>query len=226
MEHDFDYQEPRKLGSFFAAAGITLTIGVGLAVIMILHFKKPPAPPPEVIRNPPEVRTIREPAPPPEVIIKEVVREVGREAPALRPLPHVVNIPGRKPWEGIWRPRNAPLPMFRLKQARGTVIGVYAPVSGAVLQLRGGREVGNAVEVAVDDCQFRVHFRLTVIDSTSVSAAGFITDEDWLISLQRANWKVKMMPQQAFEVRRQLEEYIALKGKPVSIGVLHRGLEN
>lgn len=214
---------PGKFRPFTVSAGITLTIGVGLAVMAILYFR----PAKEIVEVEVE-KIIRMPAPPPRVVVKEVIKEVVKEvpSPAPKPLPPpVTQARTPQPWVGIWRPRTSELPMFKLQEAGGTVAGIYASAAGAVLPFKGGKVDGDAIVLVVDDSLFRVHFRLAMKDSQSLSVESWITDEDWLISLARANKKVRTR-QQALAVQRQLAENAKLTRKRASLGTLYRGTDN
>jgi hypothetical protein len=167
-----------------------------------------------------------------------VIKEVIKEVPAPAPTPPMTEVLVRNGWEGIWRPKSQ-LPMFGLKNVGGRVTGVYAAQGGRVLRIQGGAVVGDSVEVVVDDGLFRVRFGLRPIDSESMKVEAWITDDDWLISLSRANKlvnqrsknartgrQVLLQRQRALLVGLQMQANIMLTRKPSSLGVFYRGSEN
>ncbi|MHB1423120.1 MAG: hypothetical protein ACYC3I_07990 [Gemmataceae bacterium] len=221
MDYDDEVviERPRRTWLFLAAVGITLTLGAGMAVGLIALSKIAP-----VKNAPPAVYT---PPSKPEVVIQEIVKEVEviKEVPAVQPAPPPVEAPPSFSWQGIWRRKNAQLPMFRLKEMRGIVGGEYAPDWNTVLSFRGGKVSNNGVEIVVDNNMFRVHFRLAMANSEAVRVTACVTDEDWMISLARAN-KMVRTPQEALIARKIMEENIKLTRKPQDLGLFYRGTEN
>jgi hypothetical protein len=214
MENEVILPQPRKPWLFLVSAFLTVLLGAGFAMAAIVILQ--PAPVME-----PQVRIIREKGEP-EVIIQEVIKEVEvvREVPVLQP-PAEIARPAFT-WNGMWRPKTSELPMFKLHESKGGISGQYAPSWSRVLSFQGGRIVGNAVEIVVDDSLFRVHFRLERIDEMSLNVTAWITDADWLISLERANKKVATR-QEALLVRAQMEANMKMTRKRQDVGVFYRG---
>lgn len=216
--YDDGYEKSRRRITFFMSAGATLVAGLVLAGLALYLLQ----PPPKVVEKP-QVRIIREPAPPPQVVVREVVKEVIKNVP----VPAVLKTPERKPWEGIWKHETGQLPMFQLKASGRSVTGRYAPNRGAVLGIAGGKDMGNGVELLVDDGLFRVKFRLTVAGDNLMNAQAWISDESWLDSLARGNSNRQVRtPEQAEMVIRILHENIKLTKQPQTIGLFVRGTED
>lgn len=222
-EYIVGQEEPRRGGTFGAATLGTLLIGVGLAALVIFHFR---APPPEVIEHPPEIRVVEQPAPPPKVVIREVPVPAPpvvppRVAPAA-PAPAASQlIEPVKAWEGVWRRKEYPLPMFRLMQAGTQVSGTCAPNWQAIVPVRDGSAMGDTLEFTVDDQVFRLHVRMTLVGDDQAKVEQWVTDEDWMASLQRAG-KAARTPQQAILARAILEQNAGKFRKPVTVGIFTR----
>ena len=188
-----DYDEPSpgtgKAGTFIVAA-ITVLLGVGLAVGAIILFRpRPPVvePAPKIIYKE-VVRYEKEPAPPPQIIYKEVEKIV----PAT-PVLEAKNITG----EGVWRHKSGQLPMFKVKVSGKTVTGLYRRNWSRVLPFREGKPTANGVIVIVDDGLFRVHFELKMLNADALTVEAWVTDEDWLTVLARANNQLRTLQQAA-----------------------------
>jgi hypothetical protein len=211
-------------GMFGIAVLATVGIGVALAVPGILRLR---APAPVVIKPPPEVRVVEKPPPPPKVIIK------GVPAPAPAPPPPPVAPPPPPPppeavleakpvRDGVWRGKEHPLPMVQLRLSGESVAGTLAPDWSAVLPFCDGKVAGDAVEVAVDNGVFRTHFRMSLVDDGRAKLEAWVTDEDWMASLARAN-KLARPPRQAVVARRKLEHNARRLRKPKAVGTFLRG---
>ena len=188
MGNEMVGQEPERGGMFTPAAIGTILIGVGLAALGILHLRKPPAPPPVVVERPPKIEVRREPAPTPRVI----TRYVRVEPPAPPPPPPRVEKPiAPSIWDGVWRRRKYALPMLQLKQMGSRVTGVYAPDWSGPLPFGDGKVDGDSVEFTVGDPIFRLHVRISMMRTDTATLQVWITDEDWLASLAKANRRVR-----------------------------------
>jgi hypothetical protein len=210
LEHDYSPRRGRLL-SFLTSAGITASLGVGLAVMAIVFFRASKAEP--MVIEKPVVHYKEKPAPPPQIIYKEVENPV--------PLTPVMAIAEPISWEGPWVHSSGRLPMFNLQLSRGTIMGTYAPNWSKVLHFQGGRITEDGVEFVVDDSLYRVHFRVKMLNAKAMSVTAWITDSDWLISLGRAN-NMQLTQQQAVMIRREMEEGAKMR-KPKSLGTFIRG---
>jgi hypothetical protein len=210
-------QESPRGRTFVMAMLSTLGIGVVLAGLAIFHFRAPDAPPPVVIDHPPEVRVVEKPAPPPQVIIKEVPIPAPSLPPPPLPQPTVTTV-----WGGVWRTNEYPLPMFRINQSGALVDGTYAPPNwGSPLSFRNGLVIGDTLEFVVEDQVFRAHFRMSMVGDSKAKVEEWVSDEDWMTSLERAN-KAARTPQQALQARAILEENAKRLRKPVTVGIFGR----
>jgi hypothetical protein len=119
-DEPFAMKEKEKRGRMFSATvGLTLFIGVSAAILAIWHFSPPP---PVVVETPPEVKVVERekvvyvpkaaPAPPVAGPVAELPRLVPAEPPAERVV--VAKIASSGMWDGCWRRKESPLPMFRL----------------------------------------------------------------------------------------------------------------
>lgn len=212
--------ERKTAWSFLISAGTTLMIGLGLAVSAMLCFR----PAKEIVEV---VKTVRvaAPAPPQKIVTQVVEKLVEKKVPLYLPYsPPPKPVP--KGLFGIWRPRSSALPMFNIRNEGGTVAGTYASATGAVLHFTGGKVDGDTVEFVVDDKLLRQHFRLKqYLSASSMTCETFITDADWLLSLERAK-EQSTSPQKELELRAILMESAKLTRAPLLLPTLYRGTED
>ena len=220
-------KEPRGR-MFSATVGLTLFIGVAAAILAIWHFSPPP---PVVIQTPPETKVVEKeklvyvPKPVATVIPPAPIVELPRLVPAApEPPPEsptVAKIAAAGVWDGCWRRKESPLPMFRLHQEDSSVAGTCAANWGDISPLHAVGVSGDALEFIVDDVLSRVHIRMALDGQGKAKVEQWVTDDDWLTSLERANKTVKT-PQQARVVRAALQQNARKFRKPVEIGVFTR----
>lgn len=214
-------QNEDQRGKTFGAATIaTLLIGVVLAVVVILRFRSPP---PVVIEHPPEIRVVEKfsPAPaPPPAPPPPAAPPMPPPAPPPPPPPVLKTQPTGFRWAGVWHPEKYPLPMFRLAEVGGTVVGQYSPNWSTVLPFKNGMVDGNDLTFAVDDGIFRVHFRMIRVGEWAAQLEAWITPDDWAESLIRAN-RVSRTPQQALLARQIMENNLRLR-VPKIVGTFWR----
>jgi hypothetical protein len=213
---------------FSVTVGLTLVIGVAAAILAIWHFSPPP---PVVVQTPPETKVV-------EKVV--YVPKAAPVAPALPPapiveLPHLVPValPPEPPtvakiaatgvWDGVWRRKESPLPMFRLHQEDNAVAGTCAANWGPAVPLHGCGVTEDALEFVVDDVVSRVHIRMALDGQGKAKVEQWVTDDDWMTSLERAN-KTAKTPQQAHLVKVALQQNARKFRKPVLIGVFNRQL--
>jgi hypothetical protein len=217
---------PQRGKTFGVAAFATLALGMAAAVLAIFHFRAPES---VVMQSPPEIKVVEKvvhvtdprPAPPPVVVLPPpppppVV------APPPPPPPPAARIEVKEVWNGIWRRKESPLPMFKLSQSGDSVAGTCAPNWSAVLPISGGSATEKTAEFVVDDQVFRVHVRMTMTGENEATVEQCVTDEDWAASLVRAMQAVRT-PQQALLARAKLEMDARKFRKPVKVGTFARG---
>ena len=218
---------PQRGRMFGAAAVGTLVLGMAAALAVIFHLRPPP---PVVVQSPPEIKEVSKvvyvpapapaaPAPAPAPVAtpaSDPVPPPPPETPPYQPEP----VPGV--WNGVWRRKNYPLPMFRLmSRSDNMVVGTCAPNWGTVLPFSVGAATQDAVEFVVDDQVFRVHVRMTMVGEEKAKVEQWVTDDDWAVSLERALRLVKT-PQQAAIARAKLERDAQRFRKPVTVGIFTR----
>jgi hypothetical protein len=208
--------EPGRGGAFKGAVAITVLIGAGLAAVMIFHLQ---APPPKLVKGEREVVVIEKEAPPPKIIIQK--ESPPPPPPAPPPLPPLAVTPARSAWEGIWRRKTEPLPMFAFKQSGRSVSGVLSPIDlGPAVPFKDGVDLDGVLEFVVDDKVFRAHFRMILLDDNKAKLESWVTDEDFLVSLERAKKAVKT-PQQGLVTQLMLDDS-AKRRKPRTVGTFWR----
>ena len=114
-----------------------------------------------------------------------------------------------------------PLPMLQLKQMGSRVTGVYAPDWSGPLPFGDGKVDGDSVEFTVGDPIFRLHVRISMMRTDTATLQVWITDEDWLASLAKANRRVRTRRRKALRFRAILKRNLKLR-RPVTIGVFIR----
>jgi hypothetical protein len=87
--------------------------------------------------------------------------------------------------------------------------------------LHGVGVSGDALEFVVDDALSRVHIRMALDGQDKAKVEQWVTDEDWMASLERAN-KAAKTRQQALVLRTALQQNARKFRKPVVIGVFTR----
>ncbi len=213
--------------TFLAAIGCTLAIGVAAALVMIFHLR-PPAP--VVVQSPPETKEVVKvvyaqnptpsPPPPPPAPAPEAPAAPPPEEPVAPPPAATVPVSGV--WDGVWRRKEYPLPMFRLMSQSGDVVaGTCSPNWLTVVPFQGGVADSDSAEFVVDDQVFRVHVRMTMVGDDKAKVEQFVTDDDWETSLERA-MKTARTPQQAAIARAKLERDAQRFRKPVTVGIFTR----
>jgi hypothetical protein len=216
--------EPERGSTFKVTVLVTLAIGVGMAALGIFHFRAPEPPPPEVIEKAPEVRYIEKPAPAPPEVPEPLPVPVPlfKPAPPPPPAPPIKLPPIGAAWEGVWRREEYPVPMFKFSQSGTLVEGTCVPNWGTSLPFSDGLAVDDTLEFVVDDRQvFRTHFKMTVAGKDRAKLEEWVTDEDLMMSLQRAN-KTARTPQQALVLRAIIEENSRKLRKPATVGIFTR----
>ena len=212
-------------GRVFAASAVgTLAVGVGAAALVIFHLRPPP---PLVVQTPPETKVVQkvvyvpqarpDPSPPPPSAPLAAPPEPQPQPAA----PPVAAIQATGVWDGVWRQKKHPLPMFRLNPSGDAVAGTCVPNWGTVVPFRGGAVTGDALEFVVDDQVFRVHVRMTMVGDDKAKVEQWVTDADWETSLERAN-KAARTPQQALLARAKLEVDAKKFRKPATLGIFTR----
>ena len=191
-------------GRMFAASAVgTLAIGVGAAVMVI--FAASARPRRWWSRRRPKRRwcrrwfTSRKPGPIRRPLRPGASRGPARAAAASPPPMAAIQATGV--WDGVWRRKKYPLPMFRLNPSGDAVAGTCVPNWGTVVQFRDGAVTGDALEFVVDDQVFRVHVRMTRVGDDKAKVEQWVTDADWETSLERA-MRAARTPQQARLARR------------------------
>jgi hypothetical protein len=217
-----------RRGRVFGAAAVgTLVIGIAAALLVIYHLQPPP---PMVVRTPPETKVVEKvvyvpkaapvapvlPSPP----IVELPRLVPVAPPSFDP-PTAPKVTATGVWDGVWRRKEAPLPMFRLHQEEDGVGGTCATNWGAIVPLHGVGVTGDALEFVVDDVVSRVHIRMALDGQDKAKVEQWVMDDDWMTSLERAN-KTAKTPQQALLLKAALQQNARKFRKPVMIGVFTR----
>jgi hypothetical protein len=216
--------EVKERGRMFGVtATVTLSLGVAAAVFVIYHMQ---APPPRIVQTPPEIKvlekTVYAPAPKPAPLPPPPPVVVAKPPPPPEPSRTPVLV--RREWNGLWRRKETPLPMFKLNQSESSVAGSCAPNWSAVLQFSGGTATEETVEFVVDDNVFRIHVRMTMLGQDKAKVENWVSDDDWLLSLARAN-RAARTPQQAILARAVLERSAKKLRKPVVVGIFTRSEE-
>jgi len=217
-------QGGQQRGRMFGLSTVgTLVIGVVAAVMVIYHFRSPS---PVVVQSPPEIKVVEKekvvytpaptPTPPPPP-----PPPAPAPPPPVEPPPPTVTIQVPGVWDGVWRRKEYPLPMFRLNQSGNAVAGTCAPNWSAVLPFRDGVMSGDSIEFVVDNQIFFVHVRMTMVGDDKAKVMQWVSDEDWETSLERAMRAVRT-PQQAVVARAILGQNARKFRKPVPVGIFTR----
>jgi hypothetical protein len=158
-----------------------------------------PAPPPPL---PPPVVA----APTPERLEDRVITTVLKE---------------KSVWEGTWRQEKVAVPMFRLSPDGEGVGGTCAANWGNIAKLRGGSVKGDVLEFVVDADVSPVHIRMAMTGEGKAKVEQWVTADDWMVSLERAN-KIAKTVQQRRVLHAVLEKNAQTYRKPVVIGTFIR----
>ena len=210
----------------FAVALLGLCVLLAI-VLVICCFRKPP---PAVVESPPEIKVVEKvvytekptPLPPPPAPPPSIPAPTPLPAPPpLPPEPPPATIEAPGVWDGIWRRKDYPLPMFHLSQSGDAVAGTCAPNWGSVLPFRDGAASSDSAEFIVDDRVFFVHIRMTMLGGDKAKVEQWVADEDWETSLERAI-RAARTPQQALLARLKLEVDAKKFRKPMMVGIFMR----
>ena len=206
-----------------AAVG-TVVMGIGLAVLLIVHMRQPK---PVVIEKPPVI--IEKP---PVIIEKPVTKTVEKVVRVEVPPPPVsgtnkteertlTTVPKEKSeWKGIWRRKETPLPMFKVGQDGQE--GTCAANWGTIVGWKAASVAADALEFVVDEDIIRaMPLRMTMTGKGKAKVEQWVTDDDWMTSLQRANRGAKT-PQQRQAIKMTLLMNARRYRKPVVIGIFIR----
>jgi hypothetical protein len=211
---------------FMPAAVGTVVMGLGAAVLLILHMRQPA---PVVVKTPPETKVVERivhvpapatppapPAPPPVLPPEPKPEPNPVETRMLSTVPKEKNV-----WEGGWRWNESPLPMFKVSQDGDGLAGTCAANWGTVVAWRNGVVTGNVLEFVVDEDISRVHVRMTMTAEGKSKVEQWVTDNDWMVSLERANKGAKT-PLQRRAIKAALLQNAQKFRKPVVIGIFTR----
>ena len=215
--------------NFVALLGLCVLLAI---VLVICYLQKPP---PAVVQSPPETKVVEKvvyaknptPLPPPPAPPPPALDPTPPPVPSAEPEPplaatmSVATMLAPGVWDGVWRRKGYPLPMFRLSQSGDSVAGTCAANWSAVVPFRDGVASGDSAEFVVDDQVFRVHVRMTMLGDGQAKVEQWVTDEDWETSLERAS-RAARTPQQALLARLKLELDAKKFRKPLTVGVFMR----
>jgi hypothetical protein len=207
-------RESRGLGNVVVAVG-TVLCGLAVGVTAIHYFRAHPVPAPVVVQAAPSLPVK------PQIVERFVEKRV--EVPVPVPAAPAPRIESGSWWDGVWRMPKYALPMFHLKVSGATLSGKYAPSWSAVNAFAGGKVLGDGsvVQFAVADQWNRVHFRMWLLHNGDARLEAWISPEDWLEMLARANARARTV-QDAFWARLALEDMVKRLGQPVYVGTFRK----
>jgi hypothetical protein len=212
--------KPNRL--FVPAAVGTVVMGIGAAVLLIVHMQQPApvvikTPVDRIIRVPVPAVPVPAPLPPPPPPPPPVVVA----APPPPPVERVLStVPKEKSvLEGVWRRKESPLPMFKVSEDGQE--GTCAANWGTIVPWRNGSANGDVLEFVVDEEIIRAHVRMTLTAPGKARVEQWVTDNDWMVSLQRANKGAKT-PLQRKAIKTELLQNATKYRKPVVIGIFIR----
>jgi hypothetical protein len=203
---------------FMPAAVGTVVMGIGAAVLLIVHMRQPA---PVVIQTPPEIK-----------VVDRVVHVPAPTPPAPPPVPPPVFVAPKteertlstvpkeeSAWKGVWRRKESPLPMFKMNEDGQE--GTCAANWGTIVARKAASVAADALEFVVDEEIIRAHVRMKLTAPGKAKVEQWVTDDDWMTSLQRAN-KGNKTPLQRKAIKDVLLINARKYRKPVVIGIFIR----